>query len=206
MIKNKIPNYLTILRILLWIPLLFCLTWFYYHSKNTTVYIKNKYYFVFVIALIVFVIAMFTDFLDGFLARKFKAISTFGQLFDPLSDKIIVSTILIFLALLKFSEIWIVVIFIVRDIMVDGFRNLAAKYNKKVAASVWGKLKTLSQTFAIILLMVLMPILDENNKQYKLYYWILNIPMFCALFFSIFSGILYFKEIKNLVYFKNKQV
>ncbi|WP_033160974.1 CDP-diacylglycerol--glycerol-3-phosphate 3-phosphatidyltransferase [[Mycoplasma] collis] len=192
---KQIPNYLTILRIILWIPLtlLFYIAYqFQLDEKKFKIFLYS--------AFIIFVLAMLSDFLDGYLARKYKAISTFGKLFDPLSDKIIISTTLIFLALLQITEIWIVVIFIVRDILVDGFRNLAAKNNKKVEASIWGKLKTVTQTFAIFVLILVYPLIVNYKETF---YWILNIPMFLALFFSIFSGIFYFKEIFHFISFKN---
>ncbi|WGI36815.1 CDP-diacylglycerol--glycerol-3-phosphate 3-phosphatidyltransferase [Mesomycoplasma lagogenitalium] len=201
--KNKnLPNYLTLLRIVLWVPFLIILA-IYYTSVSFQPTVK-EYYWMNILAVFIFILAMITDFLDGHLARKYDNVSNFGKLFDPIADKLMTSTALIFLAAIGFTEIWIVVIFIARDIVVDGCRNLAARENKKIAASIWGKLKTLFQSFAIPLIFILGPILRWTDFYWPVFYWILNVPVILALFLSLLSGYFYIKDLNHLIRLKEK--
>ncbi|UWD34421.1 CDP-diacylglycerol--glycerol-3-phosphate 3-phosphatidyltransferase [Mesomycoplasma molare] len=199
--KNKnLPNYLTIIRIILLVPFLILLTIFF-NLSNGDFSVKNKNYFLLLIATFIFLVAMITDFLDGYLARKYNNVTNFGKLFDPIADKVITSTAIIFLTLFNFTSVWVVVIFIVRDVVVDGCRNLAAKNNLKIHASIWGKLKTLTQSFAIPILFFLGPIF-YNSQNWNWIFWLLNTPLLISLFLSIYSGFLYFWDIKKLIKLK----
>ena len=193
----NLPNKLTLFRIFLVIPLIIVLAAFAYLTTNyqavTTK--SNQQYYLYVAGLI-FVIAMITDAIDGYLARKNNQITTFGKLFDPLADKIIVTTTMIFLAVFQYTYIPVVVIFIIRDLIVDGSRNVAASNNIKVEASIWGKLKTIFQTIAIIVLLFFIPLIDQS-KWWQLL--LINLPMLIALLASIFSGIKYFMQIIPII-------
>ena len=193
----NLPNKLTLFRIFLVIPLIFILSAFTYLNKN---YFEidtesNQQYYLYGAGLI-FVIAMITDAVDGYLARKWKQVTTFGKLFDPLADKIIVTTSMIFLAVFQYTYIPVVVIFVIRDLIVDGSRNIAASNNIKVEASIWGKLKTVFQTIAIIILFFFLPLIDKKKWWQVL---LINIPMLLALVASIFSGIKYFMQIVPII-------
>lgn len=193
----NLPNKLTLFRIFLVIPLIFILSAFTYLNKN---YFEidtesNQQYYLYGAGLI-FVIAMITDAVDGYLARKWKQVTTFGKLFDPLADKIIVTTSMIFLAVFQYTYIPVVVIFVIRDLIVDGSRNIAASNNIKVEASIWGKLKTVFQTIAIIILFFFIPLIDKKKWWQVL---LINIPMLLALVASIFSGIKYFMQIVPII-------
>ncbi|BDV02800.1 CDP-diacylglycerol--glycerol-3-phosphate 3-phosphatidyltransferase [Candidatus Hepatoplasma crinochetorum] len=147
-----------------------------------------------VIALILFIIASFTDYLDGYLARKNNQITNFGKFFDPLADKVLINSVLVFFAAFEYIPIWIVVIFIIRDIMVDGLRmNLSTK-GKVLSADKFGKLKTFFQMIGIIVLFIIhsQPTSNYWGYNYDSYYAFSLIPILIALYFSIYSGIKYY--------------
>lgn len=101
---------------------------------------------------IIFIIASITDKLDGYIARSQNMVTTFGKFLDPLADKILVLTA--FVMLVEFGKIpaWIPIIVLAREFLVSGYRLVAAgKEGQVIAASVWGKLKTVTQMIAIIL-------------------------------------------------------
>lgn len=193
------PNKLTIFRIILVIPLIALFSIFIWFVKtvqdplgfeNVTTNGTSQY-FLYTIGF-VFIISMVTDFFDGYLARKNNQISMFGKLFDPLADKIIITTTLIFLTIFNYTYIYLTLIFIVRDLIVDGSRNVAATKNLKIEASIFGKLKTLFQSLAIPLLLFLIPLIDKSIWWHL---FLLNIPMIIACLMSIISGWFYFKQI-----------
>lgn len=133
------PNKLTLFRVVL-VPFFIC---FLYADMNAA-------------AILIFAIASFTDFLDGHIARKNGIVTTFGKLMDPLADKILtISALVCFLELdVRFLSAWMVVIIIARELMVTGIRLIALSENKVIAASWWGKSKTVSQLAAIIAIML----------------------------------------------------
>jgi CDP-diacylglycerol--glycerol-3-phosphate 3-phosphatidyltransferase len=99
----------------------------------------------------IFIIASITDKLDGTLARKWNQVTTFGKFLDPIADKILVLSAL--LILVEYNKIpsWIPIIILIREFMVSGYRLIAVeKGGKVIAASIWGKLKTVTQMIAII--------------------------------------------------------
>ncbi len=133
------PNKLTLFRIIL-VPVFICLL---YMNMNIS-------------AMLVFILASFTDFLDGHLARKNGLVTTFGKLMDPLADKILtISALVCFLELdVEFLTAWMVVLIIARELIVTGIRLIALSENKVIAASWWGKSKTVSQLVGIIAIML----------------------------------------------------
>ncbi len=143
---QKLPNYLTFLRLAL-IPVFVVLM---NHPTQFRIYL----------AVAVFTIAALTDYVDGFLARRFGAVSDFGKLLDPLADKMLVATALIMMLGLR-SDIdgsaWLpaplVVLIIVREFWVTGIRALAAKKGIIVAASSGGKVKSGLQMVAVVFLL-----------------------------------------------------
>jgi CDP-diacylglycerol--glycerol-3-phosphate 3-phosphatidyltransferase len=105
------------------------------------------------IATGIFIFASLTDFLDGYLARKYHLITNFGKFMDPLADKLLVTAAL--LCLIELGEVssWIVMIIIAREFIVSIFRAIAAAEGVVIAASWWGKVKTNVQMAAIILML-----------------------------------------------------
>jgi CDP-diacylglycerol--glycerol-3-phosphate 3-phosphatidyltransferase len=114
---------------------------------------------VYLFSLIIFILASFTDFLDGYLARKLNLITNLGKFLDPLADKLLTNSLLI---LLMVTPVWLqatpmlrvpawaVIIMITRDLTVDGIRMIAVTQGKVLAANIFGKVKTFLQIFAII--------------------------------------------------------
>lgn len=136
----NLPNRLTILRTLMIPVFLFFLLTDY--AGNCSKWI----------AVIVFILASLTDFLDGHIARKYNLVTNFGKFMDPLADKMLVcSAMICFIPLGKLTA-WYVIIIIAREFIISGFRLVASDNNVVIAASYWGKFKTVSQMFMIILL------------------------------------------------------
>lgn len=106
------------------------------------------------IALVLFVVASLTDLLDGKIARKYNLVTNFGKFMDPLADKLLVCSALICLVALERIPAWIVIIIIAREFIITGFRTLASDNGIVIAASYWGKFKTTSQMFMIILMIM----------------------------------------------------
>lgn len=140
--KFKIPNYLTIGRIII-VPV-FVITF----------YLPGFYGDIIPFAL--FLIASFTDFLDGLLARMYKEESELGELLDPIADKIIVATALILLVMngtIQSYEVIAAIIILTREILVSGLREFLAKEQIKLPVSNLAKMKTFLQMFAIAILL-----------------------------------------------------
>lgn len=173
----NLANKLTILRVLL-IPF-FILFLLLENGQN----IKLR-----LIALLIFIIAALTDSLDGYIARKYNLITNFGKFMDPLADKLLVCSALICFIELNFISSWIVVIIIAREFIISGFRLIASDSGIVIAASKWGKFKTITQMIAIILILI----------QVNYLYYITQFFIYLMLILTIVSLIDYI--------FKNKQV
>ena len=196
----NLPNKLTLVRIFLVIPLIILLALFTWSVPDYNLVTTQSWQQGFLYgAGAIFIIAMITDAFDGHLARKNNQITIFGKLFDPLADKIIVTTTLIFLAIFRYTSPSIVVLFVIRDLIVDGSRNVAASNNIKVEASIWGKIKTVTQSIAIIILLFFSPLVEKTGQNNLWQLSLLNIPMIIALISSVFSGIQYFSQIVPII-------
>lgn len=136
----NLPNKLTVLRVIM-VPffVLFMLT----NLGGEA----NKW-----IALAIFCIASLTDMLDGKIARKYNLVTNFGKFMDPLADKLLVCSAMICLITTGQLAAWIVIIIIAREFIISGFRLVAADNGIVIAASYWGKFKTVSQMAMIIVL------------------------------------------------------
>ena len=134
------PNKLTIARMIL-VPffVLFILTGWGGDA--------NRY-----ICLAIFVVASITDWFDGHLARKNNLVTNFGKFMDPLADKLLVCSALICMIELDRLPAWFVIIIIAREFIISGFRLVASDKGVVIAASYWGKFKTVSQMAMIIVL------------------------------------------------------
>ena len=104
------------------------------------------------IALVIFAAASYTDHLDGKIARSRNLVTTFGKFMDPLADKLLVCSAMICMIPLGKLQAWFVIIIIAREFIISGFRLVAADNGIVIAASYWGKFKTVSQMFMIIVL------------------------------------------------------
>lgn len=137
----NLPNKLTLFRIVL-IP-------FFIFFMETNIVKYSSIW-----ALIIFLIASFTDFLDGYIARKNNLITDFGKLMDPLADKMLVVSALIMFTSQGLINSLFVIIIISRDFIINSIRLLAASEGKVIAADIWGKVKTVFQMIAIIVLLL----------------------------------------------------
>lgn len=156
------------------------------------------------IELAIFLIASFTDYLDGHIARKNNLVTNFGKFLDPIADKLLVLTALMMFVEAGKLPAWIPVVIAAREFMVSGIRMLAAGEGNVIAASMLGKIKTVSQMVAISLAFV-----DNNSfmaftsKCLCLPELILNILMSLAMIVSvvatIWSGVDYFVKSKDVV-------
>jgi CDP-diacylglycerol--glycerol-3-phosphate 3-phosphatidyltransferase len=107
-----------------------------------------------VVAVVIFLTAAATDWLDGFLARRRNQVTTLGTLLDPIADKLLTVSAFIALVELRLAPAWMVVVIVGREFAVSGMRSIAASRGVIMAASSWGKLKTVSQIVAITLLIL----------------------------------------------------
>ena len=142
--KINLPNMLIVLRVVL-IPVFL-------------VSFSNASYAGRIIPMAVFLIAAITDYFDGLLARKWNTVSNFGKLMDPLADKMLVSAAMIALAYRQELAAWVVVIIICREFWVTSLRMLALEQgNTVIAASMWGKIKTVLQMIMLTVLIAGVP-------------------------------------------------
>ena len=141
----NLPNKLTIFRIIL-VPIMVIIPFLGIEGKFLGIPIE------WLIIDAIFIIASITDKLDGYLARKNNQVTAFGKFLDPLADKILVLAAMIMLVEMEKLPAWIPIIVLAREFMVSGYRLIAVeKGGIVIAASKWGKLKTITQMIAIIL-------------------------------------------------------
>ena len=176
----NLPNKLTILRVIM-IPF-FVAALLYDGGAN-----QNMRY----VAAALFIIASLTDMLDGKIARKYNLVTNFGKFMDPLSDKLLVCSALICLVNNDKLQAWIVIVIIAREFIISGFRLVASDNGVVIAASYWGKFKTVSQMAMIILC-----ILDINNTVMQ---YITVIVTYLALVLTVVSLVDYMVKNKKVL-------
>ena len=137
----NLPNKLTVMRVIL-IPF-FVAALLYDNGSSQTMRI---------VANVIFIVASLTDLFDGKIARKYNLVTNFGKFMDPLADKLLVCSALICLIQLGQLPAWVVIIIISREFIISGFRLVAADNGIVIAASYWGKFKTVFQMAMIIVL------------------------------------------------------
>ena len=140
--EMNLPNKLTILRVIM-IP------FFVFFMLVDVAGVYTKY-----IALALFCIAILTDLLDGKIARKHNLVTNFGKFMDPLADKLLVCAAMICLVEMDRIESWVVIIIMSREFIISGFRLIASDNGIVIAASMWGKVKTVIQMTMIIVLIL----------------------------------------------------
>ena len=184
---TKLPNLLTLVRIFL-VPLLvaalvqqdFRVFW------GDRVLVANDFF-----ALIVFLAAALTDLLDGYLARRWKQVTTVGTLLDPIADKLLISAALISLVQIRLLPGWLVVLIISREFAVSGLRSIAAAEGYTIKASELGKSKMMLQVLGITL--VLLSIRWPAIQPYAMF------TMWGVVVFGLASAIQYFANFWNKV-------
>ena len=192
----NIPNRLTILR-LMFVPFIVFFAIFPFAQFNIVFgYVMIDFVsvpVVNIIILVLFSIASFTDFLDGYLARKYNLVTTFGKFVDPLADKLLVNTMFILFACQGVIPVLAVLIMIWRDTAIEGIRMIAARNGVTIAAAFLGKVKTVTQMITIILYLV-------SNLPFELVQLpIHELMLWFTVTISVVSGISYFLQAKDLI-------
>lgn len=175
----NLPNALAILRILL-APLML---WFFVDRDNVIFASWHPSWFDYFAGLI-FVIASVTDFFDGYIARRWNQMTKIGGILDPLADKMLVLAGFIGLMVIDRASAWAVFLILSREFFITGIRVVAAQEGKNVASTFSGKVKTVSQMFAIGFLIMNWPYANEL--------------LWLAVVLTIYSGYEYIRD-----YFKN---
>ena len=180
----NLPNKLTILRIIL-VPVF----------MGFMLAIPKNAAFV-TVSLVIFVIASLTDTLDGYIARKNNLITNFGKLMDPLADKMLTTAAYLGLLSMGRASCWAIMLILTREFIVSGVRLVAAGDGTVIAASVWGKVKTIFQMVSIIAaFLVMYPICPEETGVF-----LTNILVWISAVITVISGADY--VIKNFEVFK----
>ena len=194
----NLPNKLTIFRMIL-VPVMVIIPFL---GINTEVLGIPLTY---IIIDLIFIIASITDKLDGYLARKNNQVTTFGKFLDPLADKILVLAAMMMLVEMAKLPAWIPIIVLAREFIVSGYRLVAVeKGGKVIAASKWGKLKTVTQMIAIILTFLDLHAFGEcfsgslqgGDLVLNL---VVTVMMIIQVVATIFSGVDYLKGAKELI-------
>ncbi len=194
----NLPNKITVARMLL-IPIMIIVPYLGFNNILFGSVTIGSF-----ITLIIFLIASFTDFLDGYLARKNNLVTTFGKFLDPIADKLLVLSALIMLVEQGIIPGWIPIIIAAREFIVSGIRMLAAGDGKVIAASWYGKVKTVSQMIAISLAFLSTnTFMQFTSVEMSTGALILNIlmslAMIVAVLTTILSGVDYFMKSKDIV-------
>ena len=154
----------------------------------------------------IFLIASLTDFVDGCLARKLNQVTDLGKFLDPIADKMLVNSMMIFLSLNFITladnvklPFFCVIIMIVRDLVVDGLRFMAAQKNVVIAANIYGKLKTATQMIAICIVFLNGFPFNYFDYNWPTYLHISDWLCYIATFFSVLSGAIYVKQNINVL-------
>ncbi|MFH1653928.1 MAG: CDP-diacylglycerol--glycerol-3-phosphate 3-phosphatidyltransferase [Pseudomonadota bacterium] len=134
---------------------------------------------------LLFASAMFSDMLDGYLARKYKMVSTFGTFIDPLADKLLFLVAMILLIPLGWFSAWMTVLFMVREITVTALRSVAVEKGLVISASHWGKYKSAFISSAMTGILLHYSFLNVHWREMG---WLFIIP---GLIFSLLSGVHY---------------
>lgn len=189
--KMNLPNRLTVLRMIL-VPVVWacylCIPadWMVLNAE-TGLSMRN------IIVVLLFAAASITDLLDGKIARKRNLITSFGKFLDPIADKMLVNTTLILLVFSHQAGVLPVLLMTARDLIVDGLRLAASSQGEVVSAGFSGKLKTVLQMVAIVLLLL-------NNWPFALIHIPLaEIALWLATAASLYSGWVYFDKLKGYV-------
>ncbi|MDR0533295.1 MAG: CDP-diacylglycerol--glycerol-3-phosphate 3-phosphatidyltransferase [Verrucomicrobiales bacterium] len=189
----NLPNRLSVLR--LFLSLVFVIVLSFKHSSWSGS-----------VAFFIFVIAGITDFLDGYIARKYNLITDLGKLLDPIADKILVSAA--FIELVAFNDLmpvetpaWIVISVLAREFSITGLRSLAAAKGVILAAERIGKHKTISQIVTVLVGLALLSFqqLDFTFSGINYAFCLYQILLYITLVITVWSGIAYFVKNYKLV-------
>lgn len=187
----NLPNKLTLLRILL-IPFFMAVLLYPFEWGQLTLLESNIPYH-YLLGAAIFAMASFTDWLDGYLARKQNLVTNFGAFADPVADKMLTMTAFIVLVELDLAPAWVVSLIVMRELAVTGLRLIVVETGGEVlSAAMPGKIKTTTQMLAILFLL-----LDDFPLA-----WtglpVGKIVLYTALFFTVYSGADYFWNARHI--------
>lgn len=197
----NLPNKLTLLRILM-IPI-FVVIFYLPFLQIDIRFLSLDITLANIIAVIVFALAAFTDFLDGNIARKYKLVSTFGKFMDPLADKLLVASALLILIEINLLPAFVAILIISREFMVTGIRTLAISEGKVIAASPLGKAKTVSQIVMIISLLIFDLRVEQSYMvftSFNIFNVIGDILIIIATLLTLISGYDYLVKNKDIIF------
>ena len=217
MSKINIPTKITIARIVLVVFLLIFLmvaaiagtptNWVSTKVGNSPIYVVD------LIAMIVFIVAASTDYLDGHLARKWNMVTDLGKFLDPIADKMLTTSLFVFVCVrfdYALDRLWtpllpfLVILMILRDLVVDTLRFIAAKKGVVVAANMFGKAKTVLQMIAIPALLLNGWPFSYFDASWSPYLRISMILIYICTAASLLSGIIYVKDNAGVLKQENK--
>ena len=183
----NLPNKLTLFRVFLIVPFVIVLLGGYEGWFGANGAIADW------IALGIFILASLTDLIDGKIARKYNLVTNFGKFMDPLADKLLVGAALV--ALVEMNRIpgWIVIVIISREFIISGYRLIAADSNVVIAASYWGKFKTVFQMVMVCLM------LANLGSVWVWMKWLTDICMWIALALTVISLVDYILKNKGVL-------
>ncbi|MGN0708831.1 MAG: CDP-diacylglycerol--glycerol-3-phosphate 3-phosphatidyltransferase [Anaerovoracaceae bacterium] len=150
----------------------------------------------FLAALIIFVLASLTDMLDGKIARKYDLVTNFGKIMDPLADKILVYSAFCLMIADGTVPAWMLIVILAREFLIAGMRTVAASEGRVIAADLSGKIKTVLQMFAVILIMLSFCIRETNVYPYC--QAISMVLLWSAVIMTIISGVEYITKNKDV--------
>ena len=169
----NLPNKLTLLRIVL-VPVFMAVLYMGFPGANW-------------VALAIFIIASFTDLLDGKIARKYNLVTDFGKFADPLADKILVTAAMLWFVELGQMPAWALLIVVTREFAVSGLRMLASNKGRVIAAGWSGKVKTASTMVCIVLMFLPIPAIVNT-----ICVWVIALT-------TLYSGVEYFMKNKDVI-------
>ncbi len=146
-----------------------------------------------IVALICFIIASATDFVDGRWARRDKLVTDFGAFLDPLADKMLTNLTFLAFVILGFMPIWMFMLILIRDYAVDGIRMIAARKNVTISASIFGKLKTTVQMITLISMILNLIFMNEPLGVINI------ILLYIVMFLTLYSGLDYLIKGRKLM-------
>lgn len=185
--QMNLPNKLTLFRVILVVPFILLLLGGQEGWLGIPTMVADW------IALVVFILASLTDLIDGKIARKYNLVTNFGKFMDPLADKLLVCSALIALVEMDRIASWIVIVIISREFIISGFRLIAADSDVVIAASYWGKFKTVFQMIMVCLMIV-------NVSSWHIFFRVINdIVMWIAVALTVISLIDYIVKNKAVL-------